>query len=166
MSLSALTEEQILDDIRSFENAITQYRAELASRATLAVVTPEPVSTDMADWGVGPMRMLPDETTDLTISERFAAALQEKFPKVESYDSTYDVEKGQRFDRIIQVNNQRSVHAFVEKATGKLVKAATYKAPAKRANGELQSKFNLSTPEGFQAAIDAADRYGSYLYIR
>lgn len=81
----------------------------------------------------------------------------------------FTVQSGQKFDRIVQTQDGDSyggaVHAFVEKSTGKLVKAAGWKAPAKLKSGELQSKFDLSTPEGFEEAVKASDLYGSYLYL-
>lgn len=118
----------------------------------------------------------------MTFASDFAQALDNKFRadlaqrqladegKYVQYEKAYDftVEEGQKFDRIVQQyeGRERLVHAFVEKSTGKLIKAAGWKAPAKRANGELQSQFNLSTPSGFAAALDAADKHGGYLYIR
>lgn len=117
-----------------------------------------------------------------TLSEQYAEALQFKFEERRlqsikdgtaqvkfSRTQLFQVQRGQKFDRIVQVHEGDmyggSVHAFVERSTGKLVKAAGWKAPAKRTNGELQSKFDLSTPSGFNAAVDAADPYGSYLYL-
>lgn len=118
----------------------------------------------------------------MTLSLDYAAALDKKFrdelalrqakgtDKYAKYSQNYEfsVEPGIKFDRIVQrhAGTGGSVHAFVEKATGRLVKAASFKVPAKRSNGELQSKFDLSTPEGFAAALDAADLFGGYLYIR
>lgn len=80
----------------------------------------------------------------------------------------FSVMAGQKFDRIVEQyrggGNGKSVHAFVERATGRLVKAAGWPAPAKKSNGELQSKYDLSTPEGFREAVYNADPFGSYLY--
>lgn len=119
----------------------------------------------------------------MTYATDFAEALDRKFKndlalrqakglgKYIEHEKAYDftVEAGKRFDRIVQQyqgSPQRSVHAFVEKSTGKLIKAAGWAAPAKRSNGEFQSQFDLSTPSGFEAALAAADRHGSYLYLR
>lgn len=60
-----------------------------------------------------------------------------------------------------------AVFAFYEIATGKLVKAAGWKAPAKRANGELQSKFTLTTVEQARELVTSTvDEFGGFLYIR
>lgn len=85
-----------------------------------------------------------------------------------------NVEPGAKFDRIVIRANmsgahdegQRSVHAFVERATGRLVKPASWRSPAKRKDGSLQSKYDLSDTADFATAVLNADPYGSYLYIR
>lgn len=112
---------------------------------------------------------MPDSMGFPTYAEKFAAALNEKFPAVKSYDNVYGVTVGQKFDRITTDNKDGghlAVHAFVERSTGLLIKSAGWKAPAKRADGSLQSQFELATDEGFATAVEAADRHGSYLYVR
>lgn len=75
--------------------------------------------------------------------------------------------KGQRFFRIVQVGqHQKSVHAFVEIETGKLIKSAGWKAPAKYSNGELASKYNLLDDESFALVLEKCDSSTSYLYAR
>lgn len=107
-------------------------------------------------------------TTTSPAAERFAAALNEKFPVVNSWDESFGTTAGQKFDRITRQRDgvDRSVHAFVERSTGRLVKAAGWKAPAKLVDGSLQSKYDLSDEDEFKAAVAAADRHGGYLYIR
>ena len=46
-------------------------------------------------------------------------------------DYDFIIEPGRKFLKIVMVNNQRSVHAFVDKVTGDLYKAASWRAPAK-----------------------------------
>lgn len=53
----------------------------------------------------------------------------------------------------------KSVHAFIEVATGDIYKAASWKAPAK--NG---ARFNVVNDNA--SLIVACDPYGSYLYKR
>ena len=94
-------------------------------------------------------------------AQLFAEALSQKFPDYEFY-----VEAGVKFDKIVKrsvkyAGDQRSVHAFVERATGDLIKAAGWKAPAKIKTG-WATKFNLVTD--FEEAIESADQYGGYLY--
>ncbi|MBC9704889.1 MAG: hypothetical protein H9W81_07915 [Enterococcus sp.] len=93
------------------------------------------------------------------ISNEFAAALDEKFGN----DTNITTMGGRRYDRIVKTHSVyggKSVHAFVERETGKLFKASGWAAPAKG------FRFDLSTEEGFRKAIEAADPYGSYLYQR
>lgn len=104
----------------------------------------------------------------LDIALEYANALQNKLG-----GSTYEfyVDYGKKYDRILQRTvysshtSGGSVHAFIERSNGKLIKAATYKAPQKDRDG-LAYRYDLSTPEGFQKALDASDPYGSYLYKR
>ena len=99
------------------------------------------------------------------VGDAFAKALTEKF---EGKHICY-IEKGRRFDKIVTEiirGNGRSVHAFVEKSTGALIKAATWKAPQKNADGTLAVRYLLDTEENFAIALEAADWAGSYLYKR
>jgi hypothetical protein len=74
---------------------------------------------------------------------------------------------GQKYVRIVHgTGSQRSVHAFVEMATGALVKAAGWKAPAKRADGRLQSQYNLLDDASFAKVLNKCDWSGRYLYVR
>jgi hypothetical protein len=116
-------------------------------------------------------------------AQQFAIAFENKLNAEErniKNGTIYDieVEPGQKFDRIVMsytmdyqrsnpnfVRAQRSAHAFVEKATGRLIMCAGWKAPAKR-GGDLASYINLSNPAEFLAAVEVADFAGGYLYYR
>lgn len=89
-------------------------------------------------------------------AQNFAHGLTEKF-KSEQSPKTYEASAGRRFDRIASVYSDggQSVHAFVERETGRVFKAAGWAAPAKGARYD-----------GVEAALAAADPYGSYLYAR
>lgn len=73
-------------------------------------------------------------------------------------------ERGRKFSKIVKEEvreNDRiskSVHAFIEIATGDIYKAASWKAPAKIV------RYNIVTD--FERVIQSCDIYGSYLYIR
>ena len=91
------------------------------------------------------------------------------------------VEEGNRYDRVIiktkvvfvdatgvVIHEDKpfgtgSCHAFIERATSKLIKSAGWNAPAKWGK-ELASKFDLSKPDGFLLALHSADAFGGYLY--
>lgn len=81
-------------------------------------------------------------------------------------DQTQEPWKTQKGSRFIKVICGGSVHAFVEIATGKLIKPAGWSAPAYKSNNELQSKYNLLDDDSFEIVKKQCDPYGSYLYAR
>jgi hypothetical protein len=105
------------------------------------------------------------------LAERFAVDLTTKFSDP---NYVYYVSKNSRvFDKIVEGradNNGKihpvQVHAFVERSTGKLVKAASYSSPQKNSNGSLSTRFNLSINDEYHEALYLADKAGGYLYKR
>jgi len=94
---------------------------------------------------------------------RLATILDRVGELAEAIGKPLDCEVGKRYIRLVLSHNDdgsgRYVHAFVDIATGDLLKAAGWKAPAKGARG------NLLDDESFAAVLAKADPYGSYLYI-
>ena len=91
----------------------------------------------------------------MTIQE-FVAALNLKFNHTD-YEFTAD-KPGAVNVRIVRSyvgGGQRSVFCFIERETGDILKAASWKAPAKGVRG------NLATVD-----MSKVDPYGSWLYIR
>ncbi len=82
----------------------------------------------------------------------------------------FEVQPGRVFDKIVQVNDHggASVHAFVVKASGDLVKPAGWNAPQKSKShpSGLAVRYNLGSVEGFKEAVGAIDLFGGYLYAR
>ena len=83
----------------------------------------------------------------------------------EHFGYKFLIEPGRKYFKIIQYGTrngeiepegQRSVHAFVDKTTGDLYKAASWAQPAKGA------RYNLFTD--MEKLRAQADVYGSYLY--
>ena len=75
--------------------------------------------------------------------------------------SQFEVEPGRKYLKIVAVlSGQRSVHAFVDKATGQMFKPASWKAPAKGA------RYNLLDDSSLNLCLSRADWAGSYLYAR
>lgn len=95
-------------------------------------------------------------------SELFAIKLAEKFPAVNSYDVTYTISMGRKFDKIL---GRWGVYAFVNIETGELIKAASWSAPAMNKNKQTAGKYFLNTEEGFEIALFNADRSGGFLYM-
>lgn len=106
------------------------------------------------------------------IALTFAAALDEKFHAPDyphaKFNGDYAVLAGQKYDKIIieQPNGGRSVHAFIERSTGALIKAGGWAAPQKNSDGTLAVRYDLSDPVGLANAIEQADPHGGYLYKR
>ena len=77
-------------------------------------------------------------------------------------DGKFIISRGNRYLKIISVKcaNQQSVHAFVDKNTGEVYKAASWKSPAKNV------RFNLMDDESRKLCYENCDVYGCYLYIR
>jgi hypothetical protein len=89
--------------------------------------------------------------------------------KVSGYDAPvykFVIESGRKYHKIIMEvpnNNRppsRSVHAFVDKKSGELYKAASFKAPAKHV------RFNLLLIKDREWLLENADWAGGYLYMR
>ena len=89
--------------------------------------------------------------------------------KVAGYDAPeykFVIESGRKYHKIIMEvpnNNRppsRSVHAFVDKKTGEVYKAASFKAPAKHV------RFNLCIISDREWLLENADWAGGYLYMR
>jgi hypothetical protein len=75
--------------------------------------------------------------------------------------------RGRKYTKVELISyGQLSVHAFLERSNGKVIKPASYNQPQKKADGSLAYRYDLSTVEGFAACVAASDRYGSYLYQR
>ncbi len=77
-------------------------------------------------------------------------------------DIDYTVETGKKYHKVIFVDGggQRSVHCFIDKNTGSVLKSASWKAPAK---GE---RYNLLIIKEREWLFENADWSGSYLYAR
>lgn len=53
-----------------------------------------------------------------------------------------EVHPGRRYDKIVQTGSQTHVHSFVDKTNGNILKAATWRAPAKHARGNIYDKID------------------------
>ena len=73
-------------------------------------------------------------------------------------DYDFVIESGRKYHKVIMVNNQRSVHAFVDKKTGELYKAASWRGPAK------DVRFDLSDSASREHVYEHCDWAGGYLY--
>ena len=85
--------------------------------------------------------------------------------KYEAPAYKFVIESGRKYHKIVmEVPNDnrppsRSVHAFVDKKTGEVYKAASWKAPAKHV------RYNLLSIESREKCFERADWAGGYLYM-
>jgi len=90
-------------------------------------------------------------------------ALRHNYERQYSGTQNYEFypETGRKYHKIIlDANGSRSVHAFVDKKTGSVLKSASWKAPAK---GE---RYNLLIIKEREWLLENATWHGSYLYAR
>ena len=85
--------------------------------------------------------------------------------RIEDYKAGKDLYKfsivtGRKYHKIVQTccDGSKSVHAFVDKNTGELYKAASWKAPAK------DVRFDLRIIEQREWVLENCDWAGGYLY--
>ena len=87
--------------------------------------------------------------------------LQDFYKKGSTQDYKFFIESGRKYHKIVMdANGSKSVHAFVDKKTGEVYKAASYKAPAKIV------RYNLLSIESREKCFERADWAGGYLYVR
>lgn len=55
---------------------------------------------------------------------------------------TFEVNMGRRYIGIFKVGTQRSIHVFVDRTNGDVLKPATWRAPAKHARGNIFDPAN------------------------
>ena len=91
-------------------------------------------------------------------------ALEHNFKQSHPNSDPYKfyIESGRKYHKIIMETGagSRSVHAFVDKKTGEVYKAASFKAPAKHV------RFNLLLIKDREWLLENADWAGGYLYVR
>ena len=92
-----------------------------------------------------------------------AAHHEQQIENIKSGDHyKFIIETGRKYHKIIMVteSGSRSVHAFIDKKTGELYKAASFKAPAKGV------RFDLRIIEQREDVLRNCDWSGGYLYQR
>ena len=94
-------------------------------------------------------------------AHKLAQALQENYDQNGySRDTVFDIKEGRKYIKISMINNQESVHAFIDAKTGDVFKPASWRGPAKIA------RYNLIDEVSYGQCISRADWAGGYLYIR
>ena len=91
-------------------------------------------------------------------------ALQQNYQRRHSNGRNYSYAliSGRKYHKVMQCvdGETESVHAFIDRKTGEVYKAASYKSPAKGV------RFDLRLIEQREWLFENADWAGSYLYLR
>ena len=94
-------------------------------------------------------------------AHKLGQALQENYNQSSTLRNTvFDIKEGRKYIKINMINNQESVHAFIDRKTGDVFKPASWRGPAKIA------RYNLLDDKSFTECITRADWAGGYLYLR
>ena len=94
-------------------------------------------------------------------AHKLAQALQANYDrKGYASDTVFDIKEGRKYIKINMINNQESVHAFIDRKTGEVFKPASWRGPAKGV------RYNLLNDSSYQECLHRADWAGGYLYIR
>ena len=81
--------------------------------------------------------------------------------KENGVDNEFYLETGRKYYKLVHKDsNQRSVHCFIDKITGDVLKSASWNAPAKGV------RFNLLNEFSRNLCYDLCDWAGGYLYKR
>ena len=84
---------------------------------------------------------------------------KQRYPNSDPYK--FYIESGRKYHKIVMdAHGSESVHAFVDKKTGDVYKAASFKAPAKGI------RFNLCIMSDREWLLEHADWAGGYLYMK
>lgn len=80
----------------------------------------------------------------------------------EMADKVFTITNGRKYAKVISSSgeNQNFVFCFIDRKTGDVYKAATWKAPAKHV------RYTLTDEESAQELAHKSDAYGSFLYMR
>ena len=99
------------------------------------------------------------ETTDSVQSQHHQKCIDELKNGQCDYDFT--IESGRKYHKIIMnAAGSNSVHCFIDKKTGSVLKSASWKSPAK---GE---RYNLLIIKDREYLLENADWAASYLYAK
>ena len=94
--------------------------------------------------------IIPDK---FILDERF----KKEFPTL---NNTFTVDKGRKYYRVWSIDNQKTIHCFVNIKTGDVFKPESYNKPAKHV------RYNLLDEDSRVDMFSRAHYAGGYLYLR
>lgn len=94
-------------------------------------------------------------------SQSLCEALQRDFEKDSNSGYKFVMETGKKYYKVIMEtgDGSRSVHCFIDKKTGEVYKAASWRGPAKHV------RFDLRLIKDREYLFENADWAGGYLYM-
>ena len=94
-------------------------------------------------------------------TQKLVECLQENYDGQSSSLSTkFEIRRGRKFLKIVMINNQESVHAFIDKKTGEVYKPASWNKAAQHV------RYDLRIIRSRMDCYARADWAGGYLYMR
>lgn len=101
-----------------------------------------------------------------TFAQQFVDGVNAKWSKDE--EGQLEINPGRRYDRLVRRGRwgDGSCYAFVVRETGELLKPGGWNAPQRSAGGSLAVRYRLDNEVSLATAVEAADPYGSFLYLR
>ena len=93
------------------------------------------------------------------LAQKLQSDYDGRYPNI-SGDTVFDIKEGRKYIKISMINNQESVHAFIDAKTGDVFKPASWRGPAKIA------RYNLIDEVSYGECMARADWAGGYLYLR
>tara|TARA_B100000214_G_C23692614_1_gene501577 strand:- start:164 stop:550 length:387 start_codon:yes stop_codon:yes gene_type:complete len=94
-------------------------------------------------------------------TEKLVECLQANYDVQSSTLSTkFEIRRGRKFLKIVMINNQESVHAFIDKKTGEVYKPASWNKAAQHV------RYDLRIIRSRMDCYARADWAGGYLYMR
>ena len=81
--------------------------------------------------------------------------------KTEGVDGEFYLETGRKYYKLVHRSGKsRSVHCFINKTNGDVLKSASWNAPAKGV------RYNLLDDNSRESCYSNCDAFGSYLYLK
>ena len=106
------------------------------------------------------------ETRTKAVANAAGEKLHKQYPNMEFM---YEIRPGKKYYKVVtghitglaqDAPTQWSAWCFVDATTGDVYKPASWKAPAKHV------RYNLFQEDSYNKALEKADPYGSWLYIK
>mgnify|MGYP001286773005 CR=1 FL=1 len=93
-------------------------------------------------------------------TQKLVECLQANYDQNGYCDTKFEIRRGRKFLKIVMINNQESVHAFIDKKTGEVYKAASWNKAAQHV------RYDLRIINSRMECYARADWAGGYLYMR